>query len=250
MSELEVKVSSQLPSLKPEVNDYVASVVRGLIGAVPFAGSLLAEIADTIIPNQRIERLTKYARELERRLSKMDQEYIRSNLSNANFTDLVEESMRQAARSLTEERRQYLASIIANGLTSADIEFFESKHLLRILGEINDVEVIILRFHLVSTVGGDEEFRNKHEHILVPEPPHLGSSQGVIDKYALHKSYKEHLTSLGLLERRYEINSRTKEMVIDTHVGGPKLRGYQITVLGRLLLKHIGLADDKGQPLS
>lgn len=243
------EAKSHLPSLKPEFKDYVTSAVKPLVGAVPFAGSLLAEIAGTIIPNQRIERLTKYAQELEERLSKLDQDFIRAQLSNENFTDLFEENIRQAARSLNDERRKYLASVIANGLSSEDIEFFESKHLLRILGEINDAEVIILRSHLVATIGGDKEFFEKHKEIIMPEPATFGASQKVLDKSAFHKSYKEHLTSLGLLEPQYQIDTRTKGMVIDTFTGGPKLQGYRITSLGRLLLRHIGLANAKGQPV-
>jgi len=241
---------THLPSLKSESSDYVTSAVKALLGAVPFAGSLLAEIAGTIIPNQRIERLTKYAQELENRLSKLDQEFVRAQLNNENFTDLFEENIRQAARSLTGERRKYLASIIANGLTSEDIEFFESKHLLRILGEINDAEVIILRSYLVATIEGDEEFREKHKEIIMPTPATIGAPQKVLDKNALHTSYKEHLTSLGLLERKYQTDTRTKGMVIDSFTGGPKLQGYRITSLGRLLLRHIGLADVKGQPVN
>lgn len=241
---------SDLPSLKAETIDYVTSAVKAIVGAVPFAGSLLAEVAGRIIPNQRIERLTKYAQDLERHLSKLDQDFVRVQLSNENFTDLFEESIRQAARSVSDERRQYLASVVANGLSSKDIEFFESKHLLRILGEINDAEVIILRSYLIETIGGDEEFREKHKEILMPEPAYIGADQKVLDKNALHKSYKEHLTSLGLLERQYQTDIRTKEMVIDSFTGGPKLQGYRITALGRLLLRQIGLSGDNGQPIT
>lgn len=47
--------------------DYVALAVRGALGAVPFAGSLLAELAGSVIPNQRIERIAKFAGALDRR---------------------------------------------------------------------------------------------------------------------------------------------------------------------------------------
>jgi hypothetical protein len=39
------EAKSHLPSLKSESADYVTSAVKALVGAVPFAGSLLAEIA-------------------------------------------------------------------------------------------------------------------------------------------------------------------------------------------------------------
>ena len=43
--------------LKNNSADYVASAAKSALGAVPFAGSLLSEIAGNIIPNQRIDRI-------------------------------------------------------------------------------------------------------------------------------------------------------------------------------------------------
>jgi hypothetical protein len=233
-----------LPSLKTTTSDYAVSAAKAALGAIPFVGSLLAEVAGTVIPNQRIDRVVKFARTLEDRIAEMDRDFVRAQITNENFTDLLEEGIRQAARSLSDERRQYLSSVIAKGLSSDDIEFFESKHLLRILGEINDVEVIILRSYLVPTIGGDDEFREKHKDIIMQKPAYIGAPQEILDKAALHTSYKEHLVSLGLLDRRYETDIRTKEPRFDNFTGGLKVSGYQITPLGRLLLRHIGLSEE------
>ncbi len=235
--------------LSTRSSDYVASAAKAVLGAVPFAGSLLAELAGTVIPNQRLDRVAKFAADLEKHIADLDQLFVRSQLTNENFTDLLEEGIRQAARSLSDERRQYLASVIANGVRSDDVEFFESKHLLRILSEINDVEVIILRFYLVAVMGGDESFREKHKEIIMTQSAYLGASQIILDKATLHDSYKEHLTSLGLLRHRYRTDIRTKQPEFDSFSGAPKIAGYELTSLGRLLLRHIGLSEEekKGQ---
>src|SRR6266571_696399 len=91
-------------SLNNQTMDYVSFAAKAVLGAVPFAGSLLVELACTIIPNQRVDRLAKFAMELERRLNSFDQEQVRTKLTDENFTDLAEEAMRQAARSVTDER--------------------------------------------------------------------------------------------------------------------------------------------------
>lgn len=236
----------KLPELGVSTTDHISSVVKAVAGAAPFIGSLLSEVAGIIIPNQRLDRLAKFAGKLEDKLSKLDQEFVRSKLTDENFTDLLEEGVRQAARSLSQDRREYIASIIATGLTAEDVEFMESKHLLRILGEVNDVEVIILRFYLVPSIAGDEEFREKHKDILHPEPVHVGASQSVADKSTLHHSYCEHLVSLGLLKRRYRTDMQTKQPEFDTFTGGLKTSGYVIEAWGRLLLRHIGLATQPG----
>ncbi len=231
--------------IQNQQNDYVASAARAVLGMVPFAGSLLAELAGTIIPNQRIDRLAKFASELEIRLAKLDQEFVRSKLTDENFTDLLEEGIRQAARSVSDGRRQYLASLLANGIATSDVSFIESKHLLRVLGELNDIEVLWLRFHLVRTIGGDKEFREKHATVLEPVRTYLGCDQAALDKKALRDGYKKHLAELGLLEPEYETDMRTKQPMFDSLTGGLKLHGYGITPLGKLLLRQISLTTDE-----
>jgi hypothetical protein len=233
--------STTLTSLQPASTDYVTSAAKAALGMVPFAGSLLAELAGCIIPNQRIDRLSKFAVELEGRLSRLDQTHVRAQLADEHFTDLMEEGVRQASRSVSDERRQYLAGLLANGISSEASSYAESKHLLRILGELNDIEVIWLRFYVEPTFGGDAEFREKHRDVLDPVRAHLGSDPETLDKDALQKSYKEHLCSLGLLRHRYETDSKTKQPVFDNFTGGLKVRGYDITPLGRLLLRSIDL---------
>jgi hypothetical protein len=215
--------------------DYVASAAKAALGAVPFAGSLLVEIAGAVIPNQRIDRIVRFAKALDRRLADLEQDFVRSQIRDEHFTDLVEEGLRQAARSLNEERREQIASLIANSLKSPEIEFNESKHLLRILGELNDIEIVWLRFYLDPVLNGDHEYREKHKEVLAPIAAYIGGPAELVDKSALQRSYKNHLAELGLLDRRYEIKSSTFGSTLD-------VKGYELTSLGRLLLRELDLA--------
>ncbi len=203
--------------------DYVASAAKAALGAVPFAGSLLAELAGTIIPNQRIDRIVSFAAALETRISIIEQNFTRAQLKDESFTDLLEEGLRQASRSLTDERREYIAALISNSLTSKDIQYYESKHLLKLLDELNDIEIIWLLSYLVSRMDGDNEFREKHKEILKPVSRVTSSSQSVRDKGTLQDSYKNHLARLGLLEKDN--------------------KNYKLAPLGRLLLREIGLIE-------
>ncbi len=165
--------------------DYVTSAAKSVLGAVPFAGSLLAEIAGSVIPNQRIERIAKFAQQLELRLGEINRDFVRSQVSNENFTDLIEESVGQAARSVSDERRQHIAELVANSLKAGDITFLESKHLLRILGEVNDIEVIRLGSYQYRTMGGGREYREKLQEVLQVAITTMASSQAEIDKATL-----------------------------------------------------------------
>ena len=135
-----MEVESNTKALAPTTADYVTSAAKSVVGAVPFVGSLLIEIAGTVIPNQRIDRIAKFAQSLSEKLERVEQQFVTAQLGNEQFTDLMEEGLRQACRSLTDDRREYIASLIAHSLSWDDIEFQESKHLLRILNELNDLE--------------------------------------------------------------------------------------------------------------
>jgi hypothetical protein len=228
-------------ALQVSGSDYVASAARAALGGVPFVGSLLVELAGTVIPNQRIDRIANFAAALEARLSELERNAAKRFLTNEEFTELVEEALRQAARSTTDERRQYLADLVKRGLAAEDITFQESKHLLRLLGEISDIEVIWLRFYTEPEMGGDVEFREKHQAVLEPIGAHMGSPQSDLDKETLQTSYKEHLVQLGLLRRLYRTDPRTKEPKFDSRTGNQEVSGYEITSLGRLLLRQVGL---------
>ena len=230
------KTKNNIVELEMNKSDYVAFAAKSVLGAVPFVGSFLAEIAGNVIPNQRVERIVAFANNLQMKLKNVEEILEKLNVKDENFTDLIEEGLRQAARSTTDERREYISALIANSLTSEDISFVESKHLLRQLGEINDIEILWLRFFLVPTLGGDKEFREKHQAVLRPLSVVMGSPQPEIDKSTLRTSYKEHLATLGLLEKKIELDTRGSDVKI-------KVKGYELSILGRLLLRQIGIVE-------
>lgn len=245
-------------SLSLQTADYLASAVKAALGAVPLAGSLLVELVGTVIPNQRVDRIVRFARELEDRLSALEQDFVRSQVADQNFTDLIEEALRQAAQSVTDDRLRHLAALVANSLSQADVSYVESKHLLRILGEINDIEVIWLRFYLVPTIGGDQTFRQTHDAVLQPvEPSHVdhnawsfrvfGLAQAELAKETLQQSYKDHLTQLGLLRSWHRSAVIADQPPFD---GAPsRVSGYEVTPLGRLLSREIGLENIEGRAI-
>lgn len=228
-------------ALNQNATDYVVATAKAALGMVPFAGSLLAELAGSIIPKQRMDRLVDFARELEEKIGSLDQDAVRAKLTDENFTDLLEESARQAAQAVTSERRQYLAALLASGVTANHVSYVESKHLLRILSQINDIEVIWLRFYHYPNISGDDEFRAKHAAVLKPIAAHLGSDQATLDQQALQQNYTEHLVSLGLLARPLQVDSKTGYPIFDKSTQNWKTQGAQTTPLGRLLVRYIGL---------
>jgi hypothetical protein len=227
-------------AVRAQAVDYVTSGVKSALGAVPFVGSVLSEIAGSIIPSQRIDRIADFAAKLEVRIRDLEKDAVVGSLDDEEFTDLVEEALRQASRSTTEDRRSYLASLVANSLTLDAIEHAESKHLMRLLGELNDVEVLWLRFYHSPTLGGDEAFRALHADVFAPKSALTGMSQDELDDHTLQQSYKDHLARLGLLQRRVKAD-RNGTPEFDKSKGEFKAGSLRTTSLGELLLRSIGI---------
>lgn len=225
--------------------DYFTSMVKSLVGAAPFVGSFLSEVSSNVIPNQRIERIVDFAKKLESKIEDLDKKFVQAQSSNPDFTDLLEEGVRQSTRAVSEERREYISSILSNSLNKQRIKYAESKYLLRVLGDLNDVEIILLRYFSFPYLGGDEDFREKHEDIIQPPRLTTNATDEVIDKNTLYESYKNHLSELSLLRKQYEIDRDTNMPKLDTHKMTFKVRGYSITNQGKLLLREIDLLPEE-----
>jgi len=228
--------------LSAGASDAIVVITKGALGAVPFVGSLLAELAGAAIPNQRIDRVVKFAVALESRLSIAERELFAQCAQREVGADLLEEAMRQAASSLSDVRRQYIASLVATCLSDEAIKEVEAKHLLKVLGELNDAEVIWLRSYSNAEFGGDKEFRDRHSALLRVGPVHMQSPQSDLDRSTLSVSYSQHLGRLGLLNELYDIDSKTQALKV-TREGRLAVKRYSLSDLGRLLLRSIGLAD-------
>jgi hypothetical protein len=227
--------------LKQNKIDVLASAAKSIVGIAPFVGPLLAEIVDNVIPNQKIDRLTKFVVELEERFSHFEKDFIRDQIKDENFTDLLEEGLRQASKAISDDRKRYIASIIENGLKQDEINYNEAKYLMQLLEELNDIEIIWLRYFLVNTIGGDEEFREKHKAILDRVVVYIGADQATIDKGAIQNSYKEHLIRLKLIQPNYSFDNKTGQPEYDNITKTQKISYYSITSLGKLVLRYIGL---------
>jgi hypothetical protein len=222
--------------------DYLTAVSKALLGSAPIIGPFLTELVGATIPKQRMDRLVQFAQALDTRLGEIEQDVLKAKLTDQNFNELMEEAMIQAARSTSEERRAYLAAIIANGLDEATVTHIESRHLLRILGQINDIEVIWLHFFTERGMRGTQEFSKKHEASLRPVRAGMRADQATSDKKTIQDSYKEHLADLGLLKRNYKTDTKTRQPVFESS-GEQKVSGYDITRLGRLLARQISDKD-------
>ena len=219
-------------------NDVIASLLKGYLGGLPVLGPAIAEIIGSLIPNQRIDRIAALLKSMESKFDPQEKEKIEAKMLEEKSVDLMEDGFLQAARALSEERIDYIASLLKNSLTDEELEEIAYKKLLSILGELNDIEVLILKSY--SLYGEkQQEFREKHKDILFKPRTYLGSSQEEIDKNAIYETYKAKLTYLGLLRIRFKKPNRGELPEFDEKTGMTKASGHDITSLGRLLVRSI-----------
>ena len=230
-------------NLEVKRNDRIASALKATLGAIPYLGPLAAEIVGNLIPNQRVERIVSFVRTLEAKIDPEERAKVEAKMLEEKSIDLMEDGFLQAARALSEERIEYIAALVKNGLTDRDAEHIAYKKLLSILAELNDIEVLIL----ISYSGGimqQQDFRRKHQGIVTEPLVHLGSSQEEVDKHAIYEAHKVNLAHLGLLKIRFQRPRRGESPEFDEQTGMMKSSGYDITDLGRLLLRSIDQGEE------
>ena len=240
-------MAEQSLGLSTSKTDITVSTLKGAVGAVPFAGALLAEIVGNVIPNQRMDRIARFAELLDERVGKLEQDVLRARFKEPAAVDLLEDAFVQASRATTEERLEHIADALANGLSQDELNEAEAKRMLWLLGQLNDAEVVILRSRLVLTnedVQRDSEFRSKHAELLAPDTTHLGSSSQDFEAAALKESYRQHLHDLGLLRQRFRKPKKGELPEFDDKTGMIKANGADVTRLGKMLLGYLNLIPD------
>ncbi|CCO22001.1 hypothetical protein [Maridesulfovibrio hydrothermalis] len=205
--------------------DKTVSAFKAASSIVP-AGGFFAELVTTFIPNQRIDRIETFIKRLDDRIELLEEKEAKrfhERKANPEYVSLFEDGAFHAARSPSEDRIKYNSSAVINGMTSEHISAVEARHLLGLLNEINDIEMVWLcHFSHKRELGVPNEYYEKHYDILKPISRSLGQADEMYEAAALQDSYKDHLERLKLIELSN--------------------KSHYATTLGRMVLELAGLA--------
>lgn len=227
-------------SYDPLANDYrdqLVAIGKGTVSLVPLLGGPLAEIIGVAIPNQRADRIATYVRGLDARIDQISDDVRAELASNFAKIDLIVEGAYQSARALSQERVEQIAEAVARGLAEDDADVIRRRRLLVLFGELDDDEVALLNAYGRSYGGAD---RQAFEQINRPDPVHMQSPGDAVERDRLYKVGQEHLLRLELLKRNYGSVKKGQLPEFDVRTGQFK-HTVEISYLGRLLLKEIGL---------
>ncbi len=231
----------KLPARRGNWQDADTALLRGAVGSIPVVGSILAELVGLTIPNQREERFEAYLKRLSERLDRQEEEVLRQRLHDPENIDLFEEGAFQSVRAVSDERKDYIASIVANGLSGDDKDRLQAKRLLKLLAEVDDGQIIVLASYLHKN-SEDDAFRERHKVVLNPIATHAASTQEEIEAAALHEIARVELLRLGLLRADFKSPRKGEIPEFDNKTGMMKANSRSLTPLGRMLLVQIGVA--------
>lgn len=217
--------------------------VKGALGMIPGVGGLLAEVASQFIPQQRVERLEAYVEYLGARFDEIDPSKLREQIKDPERIDLFEEGALQSVRALSSERLDYISSVVARGISGDDKARIEAKRMLKLLHEVDDDQIIILAGKL-NRNERDNSFHERHAAIFEPPRVHLGSESSELDKEALFELARIELVRLGLLAPTFKTLKKGDLPEFDHKTGMMKQQSRRLTPLGRMLLRHVGLAAE------
>lgn len=234
-----------IEDLAPNHTDFLTDYAKGGLGAIPYFGALFGEVIGQIIPNQRIDRIVTFLGILDKKFEQLKIEFaeIESKLRSEEYINLFEEGIWQAARSSSQERKEHIASLLANSLSDEALNEIQQGVLLSLLGELNDIEILILYQHTMKA-RYDKEFQEKYQDILNGPFAHLGADKETINQSTIHNTYKEKLIRLNLLKREYKALKKGEFPEFDDKTGMIKEKSISLTSLGRLILKYIDMPDE------
>lgn len=239
--------------LRPTGDDTAAAVLRGGVGMIPVIGSVLAEVVNHTIPNQRIDRLAAFMEQLTDMLEAREIPELEMKLQQPNNVDLFETGAFQVAQALSSARLMYIAEAVANGIAVEDRSKLHHKRLLTILGELDDEEVALLLAHEQDTSWklGPPSF-----NVMAPEERAPWEAARAMWEAAHNKLERLQLLhfreDMRELEVRKDRDGRPEETV---HIPqrdqwGERRGRYIVTDLGKLLLEATGLVPKRKDKLA
>lgn len=228
-------------TLGPSTADRVASASRAVLALVPWAGPMVAELIESVIPNQRIERLEAFVRQLSTRVEDLGRV-----ADDPRRVDLFEDGCFLTIRAVETKRIEHIVEVVSRGLTGSEKELIEARRLMRLLAEIDVDHVVFLESKILHR--RTEEFERRHTEIL-RRPMVAGESPlEAFDPVTLWDLRVQQLIRLGLLQSRFRRAKPGETPEFDAQTGMMKAQGMKLTRLGLLLLRYLGLADERSFP--
>lgn len=156
-------MKASMERVKGKSEEIAFATAKGLISSIPVIGPVAAEIAGTVIPQRRMDRIEKLFTYLAGSVSGLDPEYVQEKMQEPEFVDLLEEAIADAAKAKSEERLKTIAHGLKAGIVG-DIEIEFLNRFRSIVNRIDDMDLSVAmsvclwnRENMASPVAKEEE---------------------------------------------------------------------------------------------
>lgn len=148
----------------------IALVAIGPVAAAAIGGVLATELTGVVLESQR-ERLADFARRFSMRTAAIPsdaQNRIREQLRTNAGSRIFETAWHQAAQEVDPEKLDFIAALLKNSLSSEVLRENQTRWLLKLLDELDTVQIVILRSYAKQNKA-DSTFRSRHHAIFENE---------------------------------------------------------------------------------
>ena len=225
-------------NLENDKSDIVAVIMKSVVSLVPYIGGPIAEVIGYVVPNQRLDRLTRFVKIIKEKVEDIDEKINKRSKQDPIFLDFFEDELTQVSRATTEERMNYLSNLLVNGIDSDEADLLAAKQLLRILGQLNDAEIIWLKYYYTD-YAERKDFIEKNSALLQPIPRYMTMDKKDYRTSVIQESYKQRLEELHLVESKIRFDSETGLPKLNSPKIGFEKKSIEITPLGKQLIEII-----------
>ena len=203
--------------LKTNATDYIVSVLKGLLGIIPYAGSAAGEVVSWTIPNQRIDRISKYIEYIAKRIVKLEntqKEWLEKLKNSKNNLLLFELATKYSMETNSDILHHSYAYLVFDSIENKNLDDSRNEKLLRTLSELTEDEIIhLINFSQDKALFSSSEFDKKYEDIIMPKSrtDHIPENEihnAFRNEYILTLEQKGLITIIKRLDGNYPINTK------------------------------------------
>ncbi len=225
---------NDISQLDSDANDELASLFRGLAGAIPFFGGLFGEVICNNIPNQRLGRIVSFLKILSEKLKDMDKDTLKLKIKLESYIDLFEDCIWATTRAITKERKEHIASIFKKGILDEEKEIINHKKVLYLLNQLDDIDLIVLHYYVLLKYdkNSSDDFFNKYTNELETFSLKADASHKEKDINQFSLNHIRHLRQLGLIQT-------IKGQQTFDDVENSEMKNMEANWMGVILLREI-----------
>ncbi len=154
MDKERTKLPSEILDSRPELIETQIGIIKGIISALPYIGTMLNEMFFEIPNRINQTRINETVKILEKKLTELDENVVKQEyLKSEDFFDFSRQLIENCIKIKSEEKRNALASIyIDTFVKNAEYENSKGRLFMDFVVELSPVQMNILKFIETETV--------------------------------------------------------------------------------------------------